>query len=103
MGYIESDDGKIGIHGNFAPITKKKPRDFMEDYKVFVPYPFNFREKIGGVECDCINVLECYMPYYGSDWYHEDRCALIQDTKKRPHLMNLWPYSHLPQIPVSQE
>jgi len=102
MGCI--DNGKVVILGNFAKITKKKPKDWWDkDYKVMVPYPFKWREKIGGIECDCNEVLECHQPYYGCDWYHSEECALIKRIKEKPQLMNLWQYSHLPQLPVAQE
>ena len=98
MGVIEYGD--VIVHGNFAQITKEKPENYDEDYKVMVPYPFKLREKIGGVECSCKEVLECFMPYYGFDWYHSDGCELMKKVKQKPSLMNLWCYSHLPQIPT---
>ena len=96
MGMISN--GKVTIIGNFAKVTKKKPKDWMKDYKVMVPYFFNWREKIGKVTCDCTECLECYQPYYGRTWYHSDDCALMKQVKARPSLLNLWPYQSLPLI-----
>lgn len=90
--------GKVSILGNFAPITKEKPKDYDTEYKVMVPFDFKWRANIGGVECTCTEVLECYMPYYGTDWYHSDECALMKKVKERPQLMNLPCYQHLPLI-----
>lgn len=89
-------NGKVVIIGNFAPVTKNKPKDPDADYKVMVPYRFEWREKIGSVECNCKEVLECYQAYYGWDWYHSDSCALVVLVKNKPQLLNLWCYSHLP-------
>ena len=99
MGSISN--GKIHILGNFAKISKKKPKNYDKDYKVMVPYRFKWREKIGKVECDCKDVLECFMPYYGFDWYHSDECALMKLVKEKPQLMNLPVYSSLPHLASS--
>lgn len=50
----------IAICGNFAKITKKRPKDIMKDYKVIIDYPFKWRAKLGKVECDCKKVIEAY-------------------------------------------
>ena len=74
----------------------------MKDYKVMIPYSEYFNdwphERIGKVTCDCVEVLETYMPYYGRDWYHSDACALMQQMKAKPQLWNLACYQHLPKI-----
>ena len=94
----------ITICGNFNKITKRKPKNWIDTgYKMMIKYSFKWREKIGKVECTCNEVLECYQPWYGCNWYHSDDCALMQQLKKRPQLMNLWCYNHLPQIPTINE
>lgn len=95
-------DGVVTICGNFTPITKERPKGFDEDYKVMVPFNFKWREKIGKVECDCKEVLECYQPYYGYDWYHSKECSLVKLVEAKPQLMNLWCYSHLPHLASSE-
>ena len=100
MGCISN--GNITITGNFAKISKKKPRGFDKDYKVIVPFDFKWRKKIGKVTCDCKEVLECYMPYYGFTWYHSEECALIRLLKEKPHLKNLPAYDILPMIAQSE-
>jgi hypothetical protein len=101
MGAIYGDG--IVIHGNFAKITKRKPKDIDKDYKTMRPYFFKWREKIGKIECDCTEVLETYMPYYGCTWYHSDDCALMKQMKAKPHLWNLWRYQHLPGFPIDYD
>lgn len=88
--------------GNFAKVTKKRPKNWFDvGYKMFVPFPFRWRVTIGKVTCDCKEVKECYQPYYGWDWYHEDSCALIKLVEARPQLKNLWCYQELPHIASS--
>jgi len=93
MGCI--DNGKICIIGNFAKITKKKPKNwFDKDYKIMVSWDefskgkFE-RPKLGKVVCDCKEVLECYQPYYGFNWYHSDECAVMKNYRKYPQMQNL--------------
>ena len=101
MGCLTNSDNSIWICGNFNPITKQKPENWHETgYKMMVDYPFPDREKIGKIECDCKQVLECFQAWYGYNWYHSDDCALIKAIEKRPQLINLWCYQHLPEIPV---
>ena len=104
MGVIT--DGKIYIHGNFTKAKRYKngrPKNYFDrDYKAIIPFNFKWREKIGKVECTCVEILECYQPYYGWDWYHEDKCALIQLIKQKPQLTNLWCYQRLPHIASSE-
>lgn len=67
------------------------------------PYFFKWREKIGKIECDCKEVLETYMPYYGCTWYHSQECALIKQLKDKPHLKNLWCYQYLPGFQIDYD
>ncbi len=85
----------IHINGNFKKITKRKPKNWIENgYKIIVPYQFKWREKIAGVQCDCTVCEEQYSPYYGVDWYHLKDCALMKFIDKRPQILNLWQYSN---------
>jgi len=94
----------IIICGNFNKITKRKPKNWIDTgYKMYVPYKFDWRDKVGKTECSCAMILECYRPYYGFSWSHHPECALMVAVEKRPQLMNLWQYQHLPQIPVADE
>lgn len=93
----------VHISGNFAKVTKKKPRSIDRDYKVMVPYFLKWREKIGKVRCNCKELLECYQPWYGKTWYHSDECALMIQIKKKPQLKNLWCYQHLPGLPIDYD
>jgi hypothetical protein len=98
--FFNGHEERFVIHGNLK-VTKRKPRDINRDYKIMRPYFFKWREKIGKIECDCTEVLEAYMPYYGCTWYHSDDCALIKQMEAKPHLWNLWCYQHLPGFPAS--
>lgn len=101
MGCISN--GKICITGNFAKVSKKKPKNWIDkDYKCMVPYKFKWREKIGKIECNCKEVLECYMPYYGFNWYHSNDCILMKLIKEKPQLMNLPVYASLPLLACSE-
>ncbi len=81
------------ISGNFNPITKRKPKNWIQTgYKIIIPFPFKWREKIGNVECDCKECEEHYAPYCGVEWYHMKDCALIKLLDKRPQILNLWQY-----------
>lgn len=85
----------VGFHisGNFAKLSKRKPKNWIEKgYKILVPYKFNWREKIGKVECDCKVCEEHYALYYGVDWYHSKECALIKYINQRPQIQNLQQY-----------
>lgn len=91
--------GNATILGNFSKITKERPKNwFDKDYKIMIPYPFKWREKIGKVECDCTEVMESHMPYYGFNYSHSDECALMKLLKAKPQLRNLWCYGHLPSF-----
>ena len=85
----------VGFHisGNFNPITKKKPRDWVNrGYKILVPYKFKWRDKIGKVECDCKECEEHYEAYKGVDWYHSKDCALMKYINSKPQVLNLIQY-----------
>lgn len=82
------------ISGNFNPLTKSKPKNWFEaGYKIIVPFDFNWRAKVGKVECDCKECEEHYQPWYGISWFHSDNCALMKYIDKRPQIMNLWQYA----------
>lgn len=82
--------GNVSILGNFAKIRKGRPKNhnYLKEYKALVPYEFNWRVKLGKVECDCKEVLECYMPYYGYNIYHSDDCAIMKHYRKYPQMTN---------------
>lgn len=89
--------------GNFSKISKKRPKNWFDrDYKVMIPYDEKFKDwkrvKIGKLTCDCTEVLETYMPFYGWDWYHSDDCCLIKQLKNKPQLYNLPCYQMLPLL-----
>lgn len=91
MGCIVND--KMAICGNFSTAKRYKngkPHDWIErDWKAIIPYPFKWRTKLGKVKCSCVEVVESYQPWYGSSWYHEDKCAIMQHVKKFPQMKNL--------------
>ena len=96
---LEKSASEIHICGNFEPITAEKPADWIDkNYKILVPYKFDWRETIGKVTCDCAEILECYQVWYGWTWYHSDDCALMKKVKARPQLRNLWQYANLPLL-----
>lgn len=81
------------ISGNFASITKRKARNWIEKgYKILVPFKFKWRHKIGKVECDCKVCEEHYQPWYGISWFHAKDCALMQYIDKHPQICNLNQY-----------
>jgi hypothetical protein len=89
MGIKVIDNGNIVMIGNFAKIRKGRPKNnFDEEYKAIVPFEFKWRAKLGKVECDCTEVLECYQPYYGFSFYHLDECAIMKHYKKYPQMAN---------------
>ena len=91
MGLIQF--GNAIVMGNFNKLSKRKPKNWLHTgYKIIVPYKFEWRDKIGKVECDCKECEEHYMPYYGIDWYHSKDCALMKLIEKRPQILNLWQY-----------
>lgn len=92
MGCI--DNGKICIIGNFAKVTKKRPKNWYDkDYKIIIPWEEKFKDferpKLGKATCDCKEVLECHQPYYGFNWYHSNECAIVKHLKKYPQIYYL--------------
>jgi len=86
----------VHISGNFTPLTKLKPKNWIETgYKIIVPYKFKWRHKIGKVECDCKTCEEHFQPYYGIDFFHAKGCAYVEIFMKRPQLLNLIQYSQM--------
>lgn len=84
-----------GIHiiGNFNPLTKKRPRGWInKGYKIIVPFDFKWRHKIGKVECDCKVCEEHYQPWYGVSWFHSKDCSLMKYIDSRPQICNLMQY-----------
>lgn len=84
--------GNVTLLGNFAKVSRKRPKNWIDkDYKVIVPYPFKWRAKLGRVECDCKEVIECYQPYYGYTFLHGEGCAIRKHLKRYPQINNfLW-------------
>jgi hypothetical protein len=84
--------GKVTLFGNFEKARRYKngkPRDWIDrDWKAIIPYPFEWRSKIGKVECDCVEVVEAYQPYLGSTWFHSKECATIKHLNKFPQMQN---------------
>lgn len=88
MGLIELNGALV--LGNFAKVTKRKPKNWMENgYKIVVPYDFKWRSKIGKVECDCKVCEEHFMPWYGTSWFHSKECAYIKHFQRYPGILNL--------------
>lgn len=83
----------ITICGNFAKLTRRKPKGYNKDYKIIIPYPFKWREKIGGIECDCTEVEEHFQPWYGFDWYHSPTCAILKRIERHPGIQNLFQFA----------
>lgn len=77
------------ICGNFAKLSKKKPKNYDKDYKCFVKYPFKWRAKLGKVKCTCKICEEHFQPYYGWIWYHSEACDIMEHVKKYPQIKNL--------------
>ena len=100
MGVIEY--GKVVIHGNFErPRRYKngKPKNWIDrDWKAIIPYPFKWRVRWCGVECDCKEVIESYQPYYGSNWSHMDDCAIMKHHKAHPGYSNVAGYPPPPAV-----
>lgn len=85
--------GKVILHGNFTKAKRYKnvrPKDWFDrDYKAIIPYRFKWRATWCKVVCVCKEMIEAYQPYYGSDWYHEEACAIMQAYKKHPTWANV--------------
>lgn len=88
-------NGKIVICGNFSKARRYNTKDgrphkwFERDYKAIRAYPFQWRTKLGKIECDCKEVIEAYQPYYGFNVYHEDNCAIMKHFRAYPQMQNL--------------
>ena len=81
------------ICGGLPPLTKTKPRNWIEDgYRITVPYKFRWRKKIGSTKCTCKKCYEVFSPWYGVNWYHMDDCAILERFRRKPELTNLWQY-----------
>jgi hypothetical protein len=59
-----------------------------EPYRVRIPYPFEWRVKLGRVECDCQTVVKWYRPWHGIGWLHERDCAIFRHVKRYPGILN---------------
>ena len=84
-----------GIHmnGNFNKLSESKPKNWIDTgYKIIVPYKFEWRHKIGKVECNCTFCEQYYQPYCGVQWYHSKDCALMIYIDLRPSILNLKQY-----------
>lgn len=76
------------ICGGRADLVTERPKDIDTAYSILIPFKLKWREKFGGVECDCTEVIESYAPYYGFTLYHSDRCAIRAYLKKYPQREN---------------
>ncbi len=79
------------ISGNFAQRQESKPKDFdyMSTGKWYENYPFDWRETLGGVICNCKRVKVNYAPYYGFEFFHLDSCNLMRKLEAEPGIQNL--------------
>lgn len=81
------------INGNFCKLTKRKPKNWIENgYKIIIPFKFQWRHKIGKVECTCTYCEEHFQPWYGLQWFHSSECELMKYIDKRPQILNLIQY-----------
>jgi len=72
----------ISICGGAPLLTEKRPENWLDiGYRIFVPFTFKWREKIGKFECNCKVVEEWYQPWYGFTWFHEKDCALMKQVR----------------------
>ena len=79
----------IDLHADIKRYKNGKPKDWFDrDWKAIIPYPFKWRAKLGKVECDCVEVVQAYQPWYGSTWYHSDECAIMKHYNKYPQMGN---------------
>lgn len=99
---------RIILHGNFEKPRRYKTKDgrprnsWDRDYKAIVPYRLSWRPKLGKVTCDCIEMVESHMPYYGFTLYHEDRCAVMQHLLRYPQMQNFM-YNYDPRVIAQSE
>ena len=95
--------GSITMCGNFAEREDTKPKDYYDrTAKWWEDYPLEWREKIGNVICNCQKIKVDYAPYYGFDYYHDDKCNLMKAIKDKPQLAQLPPYQYLPAIVIDK-
>lgn len=81
------------IHICYLPkLVKRKPKDPMKGYRMLVPYKFDWRERLGKVECDCKLIIECYRPWYGFNWSHHPDCAINRHIERYPGILNIVPW-----------
>lgn len=93
MGGLYFNEGRIHISGNFCKVTKRKPKNWIDNgYKIIVPFDFKWRVKIGKTECTCTHCEEHYQPYYGISWFHSKDCEIMKLIEKRPQILNLIQY-----------
>lgn len=87
------------ICGNFAERQESKPEnfDYMTTGKWYEDYPFDWRETLGGVICNCKRIKVNYAPYYGFDHFHLDTCNLMRKLAAEPGIENLIE-TYLPSI-----
>lgn len=72
---------------------QRKPKNWVNNgYRITVPFDFKWRHKIGKVECNCKEVVECYRPWYGVSWFHSKDCAFIKYINTHPQICNLTQY-----------
>jgi hypothetical protein len=82
--------------GNFAELSREKPKGFDEAYKVLIPWkdaPKGIREtrfKLGKATCDCVEIEEHYQPWYGFSWYHSRDCAISKHLVRYPGIQNFY-------------
>lgn len=71
------------------PLTDEKPENWMDvGYRILVPYPFDWREKLGKATCDCTMVFETDRPWLGRHWTHHPDCAIEEHLRRYPGIYN---------------
>lgn len=92
------------ICGGRPALTTEKPKDWIDrGYNIVIPYPFgDYRETLGKVTCDCTQLYESFQPWYGTDYWHMDDCAIGKHLKRFPGIANLVDY-HFPRFPQYEE
>lgn len=86
--------GNAIVCGSYPKLTKRKPKNwFDKGYRIRIPYPFKWREKLGKVECDCATVIETYRIWYGFDITHDENCAIEKHVRRYPGILNFIDYS----------
>lgn len=83
-----------GIHICFGPpLVTERPLDPLEGYRLLVPYPFDWRGRLGKAVCDCTQVVEQYRPWIGLDWSHAPECAIEKHVQRYPGIQNFVEYT----------